>query len=600
MIRWKYAAPRVALLLALGLAYWFGLNPAVRFCLTQAGQFAVQAKVEIGQVDASAAHTEMRLGKVCVADPSAPMTNLFEADEIKLSLETGPLLRKRLVVDAGVVSGLRLGAARQTSGALAKGSPLSGPQIDPKLLKFVRQEAVELTQTLFARFASIVEQEVQKQLEELESPKVAQELLQRWPREFEQLHTRADGLRQRVIVLQRTFEGHPSLVPQDLEKIRQLSVELENLRREAEQLRGDFEQLPPRAEKDRQALLAAAARDQQRLQERFRIEQLNAEQLSQFFLGRELSDRLETAAKWINWGRKILPQRASEEPPLPQRGVEIVGFGVPPGPDFLIRKLSVSGDVQQDGERLLFRALATGVTTQPRKFDEPLVIRAEVSAPSAVRVNCIFDRRGAVPHDRIALECLGLPQPKRTLGQPEQLALVVSPGNTQAAMVLDFQGEQLAGQLVLRQEPVELLPQLGDKYGGARMAATLQGALSQIRNVEAVIDIAGTIEKPNWKFRSNLGGQLTDAFNMMVQNQLRRRRNELETALTARLQSEGGRIAQVFAAQQQSLLEKLKLQQDDSQKLRQAILQRAPGVEQMGRELQTRLPDLKNKLPLRF
>jgi len=120
MIRWSYLRPRlIVLAIVLGL-FWFALDPLVRRGLVSLGQAVAGAKVEIGKVRTSVWRTEISLSDVQVADPGSPMENLFEARQVKLGLEGSSLLRRKLIVRDGVVSGIRLGTPRTTSGALEK------------------------------------------------------------------------------------------------------------------------------------------------------------------------------------------------------------------------------------------------------------------------------------------------------------------------------------------------------------------------------------------------------------------------------------------------------------------------------------------------
>jgi uncharacterized protein (TIGR03545 family) len=128
MIRWSYALPRLVVLVAAMLAIGLGLDPLLRWSLVSLGQQITSAKVEIGSLKTSLGQSEICLRDVQVADPDEPMKNLVEAREIRLALETGPLMRRKFIVHEGRVSGLRFGTDRQTSGALERSPRRGGPR----------------------------------------------------------------------------------------------------------------------------------------------------------------------------------------------------------------------------------------------------------------------------------------------------------------------------------------------------------------------------------------------------------------------------------------------------------------------------------------
>jgi hypothetical protein len=206
----------------------------------------------------------------------------------------------------------------------------------------------------------------------------------------------------------------------------------------------------------------------------------------------------------------------------------------------------------------------------------------------------VIDRTGETPHDRITINCPGLEQPERVLGRPGRFALVVSPSKVHLWASFDLEGKALSGQVLLRQTPVELVPDLAPAYGGPRLAESLEAAMSEVRELRVVVDVSGSLQKPDWKLRSNLGPQLASALEGMLRRELGARREQLAEYVQAQVEGQLARLERSIASQQKDLFAKLDLDGVQIRRLHQAIARRLP------------LPDgligqgLPEGIPLRF
>jgi len=579
-IRWSYVLPRLAILAIVVLAVRFGMDPLVRWSLVSLGERITSAKVEIGSLATSLARTEITLRDVQVADPEEPMENLVEARQIKLGLDTGPLLRKKFIVREGTVSGLRLGTERTTSGALEK---------TPRRRE--RETGLaQLAESWLETLAAFLQAEIAEQVEQLESVRLARELARRWPREYQQMEDRADELKGRAEQLQKLVRGGARNLLRDVNSVQKTLGEVESLEREIAEFRGELDRLRQQALRDKDAITQARDRDLERIRERLRLDELRGEHLSDYLLGPELAEKVRTVAEWVRWARRYWPERAEPPEPLRARGVDVLFAGLPPGPDFLIRKLTLEGQGQLHHQPFQFSGTAEGLTSQPAVYGQPMVLRLEVTGAAEMLVEAVLDRTQEVGHDRITVECPGLDEPSRVLGRPDRLALAISPTSTRLALVLDLRGEELRGQLRLRQEPVELTPTVAARYGGPRLAASLQDVLAGIRAVEVVADLSGTLEEPDWRLRSDLGPQLAEAINRLLGRELAARREELLALVERTVEDELGRFQQFVDARQQALLAKLNLSSEELRQLREFGGDRLPVDKILGKLPRVELP----------
>ena len=120
-IRWKALVPLVlVLLLVVGATILF-LDPAVRRGIEAGGTAAVGAKVDLARAHVGILDGHVTLAGLQVTDPSAPMTNLVEADALVFDVGILPALSGKVVIDTVAARGIRFGTPRRTSGAMNSG-----------------------------------------------------------------------------------------------------------------------------------------------------------------------------------------------------------------------------------------------------------------------------------------------------------------------------------------------------------------------------------------------------------------------------------------------------------------------------------------------
>jgi uncharacterized protein (TIGR03545 family) len=593
MIRWSYLLPRAAIVLVIWAAYGFGLNPFTRWALVHTGQRLTSAKVGLNSVQVSPTRGQIELTGLDVADPRRPLKNLLAADGVELDLDTAALLRHKLIIDEARVNGLRLDTDRDESGELPPSGRLRLTLPGKELLAAGRRQLAESGRQWLERVAKGLQLDLRQEIERLEAVRTVNELAERWPRQCQELEARAEALRGRVERLREAFARSPTSPLEMVESCRRLTTELESLEREVEQIQQQCGQLPQQAERDCQAVVAAARRDRDELRRRFRLDDARPEQLSEYLFEHEVGQRVTTVLQWLLWVSRQGTADPGTVEPARGRGVDIVPAN-PLEPEFLVRQMSVEGRVWCEGRPYDFLASLAGLTNQPKVYRAPTVVRARVNLPAELWIEASIDRSGPESHDRITVQCPTWAQPARTLGNAEQLALTLAPGNVALDVDVEICGPRLLGRLRAVQGPVECAAVLGPRYGGTRVASLLQTAISSVRRLEAEVQLYGTVTKPQWRLKSNLGPQLAVALSTALERELDTRREQLLAEMQRMLE---GRMA---AAQQAAFTRHAQVQN----KLLVAITE----ARHMGSSLAQRVPvaqpllsgSLPGGLPVRF
>jgi uncharacterized protein (TIGR03545 family) len=481
MIRWKYAVPRLLLALTVLSLIYLGMNPLLRWGIETLGAQALSIQVDIGDLDASLRKTEVCIHDLAIANPKAPDTNLFDADKITLSLDTNALLHRKFVVREGHVQGLRLHTKRDETAHTVDHWQFSA---DGERLK---QEADAWLETLSATLG----QQLDAQIAELESVRLAKELMESWPEEYQQLAAKVSSVKARIENLRTLFHTRPKNIAAGLDHYQKTLAELEQLQQQMGDLTEQIDGLPDRVESDRGAIVAATQQDVRKIEERFKSIRLDQETITGYFLGPEMGRRVVTIAQWVRWVQAQLP----DEPPEPANdrleGVNILFAGRRPHPDFLVESLRLDGETRIGKKTYRFAATAAGLTSQPQLYGRPAEIQAHMVGDVTFEVHALLDRTGETPFDQIVINCPDMTLPEMSLGCEDSIALNLRPGNTHLWIGVQLSGDRIAGTMLLKQSDVELTPTVAESLGGQRLADNLALATNSLSEIEVQVDLAG-------------------------------------------------------------------------------------------------------------
>lgn len=555
IFKWSYVLPRAAVVLALVATVRFGLDPALRWALVAGGEAALGAKVDVAELTTDLGAGTLTVRGITATNPSKPMRNLFEAGDVRLEVDVAQLLRKRLVVHDGLISGLMFDSERAESGALSD-SPVaedSGPSaLDPVV--------DELTDQGLAMLDAIGGNLEEQLYDKLKTPALVDDLKTRWPKEYDALRGKVDELRSRAKQIETEVRAIKKNPLRGVERLQPMQQELASVTADLKKTTADIAALPEQAKADRAAIDVARKADVEFLRSQADVLKADPGALTQYLLGGETNDRIKQTLEWVSFARRVIPKKNAKIVRAERtRGVD-VPFEATRRPACLIEQIALMGTARVGGDALRLDGRLTDLASQPELHPKPMRIELATAGAVDSTLTLVFDRRSDVAHDTLVFDCPNLVVAGRTLGKTDKLAVVVAPGEAAIHADLKLDGNQLAGVIQFSQASnlAASTPQLRDD----RLAAVIAESLAGVDRVDARIELAGTLKKPQWKLESKLGEQVADGVSDAVKRYIAERKERLLAKVQGAVD---GQLAEIDAKRQeaqQQLMSKLGENQD--------------------------------------
>ena len=548
IVRWKYLLPRLFVVTAIILAVHFGLDPCLKWAIETSGEAALGAKVEIGELSTSLRHGQLVIERASAANPKKPMRNLLEAEQIHVKLDAGQLLRKRLVVQDGIIGGLRFDAPRTTSGALEAlpADDSAGPSMFDPVIAAAGDEASQWFDGLSGR----VEEDLEAKLQ---TPRVLKQLEERWPQQYAALKARADSLGAQAKQIEKDFREAKKNPLRNMQKLEQLQQQMVAAQAELKTTMAEINALPAQAQADRAAIDAARKQDEQFLRDAVKVAKTDGDELTKYLLGDEANGYLAQTVYWIQTVRQYIPKSKMSRPTR-ARGTNVL-FVSRRRPQVLIKCVRLEATARVGGEALALKGELTDAASEPECHERPLRLHLKSEGAVVSDLVVVLDRRGAMPHDSLVFDCPRVALPARTLGKADNLALEVAPGEASVRADVKLDGEQLAGVIEFRQGST--LAASTGAIRDDRIAQVLHESLAGIDRVDVTVQLAGTLQRPEWRIESNLGAQVAEGVNAAMRKYLTDRKDRLVAKVKDGVDEQLAKLAAARQAAQQELLGKL-------------------------------------------
>lgn len=329
-----------AIIVAAGLFSGVVIKPVLESKFTEMNG----ARVDIDSVNIDYSPFALNINNIQIADPSEPMINTAQINQVKLVLSFGRMLMGQLVIDEASVKGIQIETPRKKSGLIVKSSApeteqkkgedfsfdIPGfdlPNIDELLAKEPLQSEV-LTKKLDEDLAEIDKQWVATRNDLPDSKKI-------------------NTYEQRFNVIKKTAKGNTaqklSAVKDAKTLIKELKAETVKIKKARSQLSDDIKHI----NKSLKEVKAAPANDIKRIKGKYSLDAAGAENVSKMLFGSKVTSYLSMAEKWYSRVKPYLGSDDEKVEPVIERskGIDIKFKEHNPKPDFYVRVASVTADL---------------------------------------------------------------------------------------------------------------------------------------------------------------------------------------------------------------------------------------------------------------
>lgn len=531
-IRWQGV---VAFVVVMGLFafVWFMLvDTWVQRAIERAGTAAVGAKVELDAADLSLMPLGLTLTRLQVTNPDEPMTNAVEIARITGTLETLELLRRKVIIDAMTVDGMRFNTPRRMSGAIATA---------PK------EKAVPSEGTGGFSLPSVEindpKEILAKELDSLRSLKMAEELRMdvetakdKWKERIASLPDKAklNEYKERIEKLKSAGKGGLSGVlggVQEINAIRgELRRDLDRITSVKTALEQNLGSLKTRAND----IVKVPQEDVKRLMEKYSVSGQGLANVTRVLFRGPLADYVQTAVEWHQRLEPFLSrpteQKADVEvvKPLRGKGVDVRFPERAPLPEWLIRTSRVSLEIPAGA----ISGEVKNITAEQHVLGAPLTFAfagEKLKGLEAIKVDGAINRVDrANPKDTAHLKLAAYQLDQLKLGGKDA-PISLAQGVADLDVHTTLRGPSLDADIASKVHGVRI--EASKTLAPGPVGEAIAGSLADVKAFQVKAEVTGTQDQFDMTVESDLDEVLKQAVGKQVKTQVAKLEGRLREAI---------------------------------------------------------------------
>jgi uncharacterized protein (TIGR03545 family) len=521
----------------------------LRWAVRSGGTAAVGARVDLAKAHIDLGEGIVRMNGLAITNPSAPMTNLVEADELVFDIGFLSLLEKKVIIDTAAARGLRFNTARTVSGAIPHDemneeaaqtaalidrfkSMVKVPSLDLSTLqKSVNVEAIsaDSLRTLQAATQALAFADTVR-------ARFAADLAAADPRpsidSAEALVTRLRGATLQSLGLNG--------VRRAVADIRRTITDLERADDRIKALEASTKASSDTVSANLAAIPAAKVQDYAYARSLLQLPTFEIPTIGPQLMSDIVADRMGSVLYWLEMAKRYAPpgfKRQLQSGPSRVRasGTDVLFPKENVLPSFLMRlaelSLTLGGEGASAGD---YTARFEGLTSQPAVYGRPTTFFLDRTSSAAdardIRVAGMLDHRTDTPRDSVNARMNGIPLPRIPLGG---LGATVNLGAGLSHLNLTRSGDAIDGTWTWRAPNVTWVRDTTKPPAATAKQQLIDDviwrALSRLDSVEIEANFGGTLSEPTLGVKTNIANALESALRETLGEEVRRAEQQVRT-----------------------------------------------------------------------
>ncbi|MGB7329149.1 MAG: TIGR03545 family protein [Rubripirellula sp.] len=521
MIRWRFVLTRLIIVVAIVFLLSWGLGPLATYVTVRGIESVTGAKVDIARANVGLFPPRVQYVNVQVTDPrdGKDMRDSVRADSVELVIDGDALLHRRWVASSGVISGLQIGSARETSGRLESTAPVDKSD-DSKSM---------LAQLLGAQADKLGDQ-AESLVTDLETLRRSKEIRARWEGEYAATVLRARQLESKIRTISERAKGIDNPL-RDYVEIERTFAEARQAKDDLMAVRQSLDSLPEQLQLDLASLEEAKRIDIAKVDKYIPGDLSNASEFGIDIITDAVRDQILEIKSYLDNGRTLANYTVVAPESLRVRGVDHNLERVA-RPELMIRQCEVNGLMRSGGDVYAMTGIVENMTPTPERLAEPTRARFRLEGPEVLRVEYVRDRRNDANVDLLTLHWPEMEAKPMRLGNPAEAGLAINGGKRELWVQVRTEGSAIEGRLVSKQTGVQMDLNVDPKFNSAAGVVSMRDSLAAVDRIEIDANFAGTWKDLDLKLNTNLGQVMRRASQDAIDGQLR----ETKAMMTAKIE----------------------------------------------------------------
>ncbi|MBL8810108.1 MAG: TIGR03545 family protein [Planctomycetaceae bacterium] len=519
-MRWTWIVPRVLIVAFLWAFIAFGMDPLLRYGAVQALQSITGAKADVAKVETHFFPPTVTVDNVALASAGRPGKNILEFDQMRLQLEPDSLSRRRLVVEDGSITGLRLDTRRSDDGQLEK-----SPEPVSEEPSWMTEKMMELGD----EWLNQLTEQAKAQLDPntLETYRTGTEMYEKWDARFEDMSERVKEMKPRVLQLKAQFkQAKEGDTLEQIEKYLVVAERAEAIVLEVQQFRDELKDIVPEVRTDFEELNAARQRDQEAIMHKISLLKPDGRRISQALLGKTMYRQLQQLLTWVEAAKEYQAEWKSQIQPPRSVGRDFPILVQNPAPDVVFKKLALSGQISVQEELVPFTAEIADITEDPKLLNRPCVMRLRADGSRPLQMRLTWDATKETPRAELLADYRDTNAIPLRAGKEGDAMFQGTLSDLAWTTTLEIVGVEMQGQIQL-QSKLDRLSFEASEDVRPEIVEAANEALGNVQTLDAMITLGGTLAKPDIDLKSDVGDQIAEGVQEAFFHQLEVARDRL-------------------------------------------------------------------------